>query len=83
MLYPHLENAGENHAQILTWIAGLFDAAGDFIIGKENGFELASKEDTAMSKHTRLAVSDFRSRRELALVGISCGGIRCLTEKTP
>jgi RNase P subunit RPR2 len=50
---PHLENAGENRTQNLTWIAVRFDTGGDFIIGKENGIELALKEDTAMNRNTQ------------------------------
>ncbi len=42
----HLEKTGDFHAQKLTWIAALFDAEGNFIIGKEIGVELALKEAT-------------------------------------
>jgi VWFA-related protein len=42
----HLEQSGNNRTQKLTWIAALFDAGGSFIVGKENGIELALKELT-------------------------------------
>lgn len=41
-----LEKTGETRTQRLTWIAALLDADGNFIIGRENGIELALKEPT-------------------------------------
>jgi len=47
------EKAGETRTQQLTWIAGLLDPGGNFIVGRENAIELALKEST----YTRMSTN--------------------------
>jgi VWFA-related protein len=41
-----LDQAGDTRTRKLTWIAGLLDDAGNFIVGSENAIEMALKEPT-------------------------------------